>query len=44
MPSRFQIIQNASQNDLVSSGNAAFHKIWVAKIKTEAELKGLRYI
>lgn len=44
MPSHHQILQNASQADLVSSGNPAFQKLWVSNIKIEAELKGLRYI
>jgi hypothetical protein len=39
-----QILQNASQADLVSSGNGAFQKLWITNIKLEAELKGLRYI
>lgn len=44
MPSHHQILQNASQADLISSRNAAFHKVWITNIKIEAELKGLRYI
>jgi hypothetical protein len=41
---RAQILQSATQIDLVSSGNATFQKIWITNIKLEAELKGLRYI
>lgn len=44
MPSNRHILQNATHTDLVSSGNAVFHKICVTNIKLEAELKGLRYI
>lgn len=44
MPSHHQILRNASHADLISSRNGAYHKIWIANIKFEAELKGLRYI
>lgn len=44
LPRPQQVLRNASQADLVSSGNPAFHKMWITNIKIEAELKGLRYI
>jgi hypothetical protein len=43
-PSPNQILQCATQADLISSGNGAFQKLWIMNIKLEAELKGLRYI
>jgi hypothetical protein len=43
-PSHLQILQNASQAELLSSGNSAFQKIWISNIKIEAEMKALRYI
>lgn len=42
IPSRSLILQNASHADLTSSGNLAFHKLYIANIKLDAELKGLK--
>jgi len=44
MPSRSLILQNASHAELSSSGNVAFHKLYIANIKLEAELKGLKSV